>query len=228
MTKYHIDDTVAREKARLVMKGFTQVYGTDYDETYVPVSSHTTLKIFLSTVAVLDLNLMHLDMKIAFLQSKLDKHCDAEVAEGAARGRLRAAQDLAGGEVSRAGDHARQADEEVVAAPAKLLRQAAPVSIDAYAELTLDDEEAQERQEEEYRQKVGLQEFATTTTRPDIAFAFSKPGSGLTMRSDQHWRKVNRCLAYLANTRDTALEFGGKPELLELVGYVDANDLGDK
>ncbi|CAI7770038.1 unnamed protein product [Closterium sp. NIES-54] len=192
MTKYHIDDTVAREKARLVMKGFTQVYGTDYDETYVP------------------------------------QHCDAEVAEGAARGRLRAAQDLAGGEVSRAGDHARQADEEVVAAPAKLLRQAAPVSIDAYAELTLDDEEAQERQEEEYRQKVGLQEFATTTTRPDIAFAFSKPGSGLTMRSDQHWRKVNRCLAYLANTRDTALEFGGKPELLELVGYVDANDLGDK
>ncbi|CAI5510911.1 unnamed protein product, partial [Closterium sp. Naga37s-1] len=29
-----------------------------------------------------------------------------------------------------------------------------PVSVDAYAELTFDDEEAQERQEEEYRQKV--------------------------------------------------------------------------
>ncbi|CAI7922469.1 unnamed protein product [Closterium sp. NIES-54] len=33
-TKYHIDDTVARKKARLVVKGFMQVYGANYDETY--------------------------------------------------------------------------------------------------------------------------------------------------------------------------------------------------
>ncbi|CAI5463018.1 unnamed protein product [Closterium sp. Yama58-4] len=72
-TKYHIDDTVEREKARLVVKGFTQVYGADYDETYAPVSSYVTLRIFLSIVAVLDLNLMQLDMKNAFLQSKLDR-----------------------------------------------------------------------------------------------------------------------------------------------------------
>ncbi|CAI7828958.1 unnamed protein product, partial [Closterium sp. NIES-53] len=72
MTKYHIDDTVERDKARLVVKGFTQVYGTDYDKTYAPVSSYVTLRIFLSIVAVLDLNLMQLDMKNAFLQSKLD------------------------------------------------------------------------------------------------------------------------------------------------------------
>ncbi|CAI7783010.1 unnamed protein product, partial [Closterium sp. NIES-54] len=103
-----------------------------------------------------------------------------------------------------------------------------PVSVDAYAELTFDDEEAQERQEEEYRQKVGSLQFAATTTRRDIAFACSKLGSGLTVRSDQHWREVDRCLAYLANTRDTALEFSGGLESLELVGYVDADDAGDK
>ncbi|CAI5483563.1 unnamed protein product [Closterium sp. Yama58-4] len=72
-TKYRIDDTVEREKARLVVKGFTQVHGTDYDKTYSPVSSYVTLRIFLSIVAVLDLNLMQLDMKNAFLQSKLDR-----------------------------------------------------------------------------------------------------------------------------------------------------------
>ncbi|CAI7906692.1 unnamed protein product [Closterium sp. NIES-54] len=72
-TKYRLDDTVEHEKARLVMKGFTQVYGADYDETYSPVSSYVTLRIFLSIVAVLDLNLMQLDMKNAFLQSKLDR-----------------------------------------------------------------------------------------------------------------------------------------------------------
>ncbi|CAI7739658.1 unnamed protein product [Closterium sp. NIES-53] len=53
--------------------GFTQVYGADYDKTFAPVSSYITLRIFLSIVTVLDLNLMHLDMKNAFLQSKLDR-----------------------------------------------------------------------------------------------------------------------------------------------------------
>ncbi|CAI7805590.1 unnamed protein product [Closterium sp. NIES-54] len=72
-TKYRIDDTVECKKVRLVVKGFTQVYGADYDEMYSPVSSYVTLRIFLSIVAVLDLNLMQLDMKNAFLQSKLDR-----------------------------------------------------------------------------------------------------------------------------------------------------------
>ncbi|CAI7917701.1 unnamed protein product [Closterium sp. NIES-53] len=40
---------------------------------YSPVSSYVTLRIFLSIVAVLDLNLMQLNMKNAFLQSKLDR-----------------------------------------------------------------------------------------------------------------------------------------------------------
>ncbi|CAI7808932.1 unnamed protein product [Closterium sp. NIES-53] len=87
---------------------------------------------------------------------------------------------------------------------------------------------AQEREEEEYWQKVGSLHFAATTTRPDIAFACSKLWSGLTVRSDQHWHEVDRCLAYLADTRDTALEFGGGPESLELIFYVDANDAGNK
>ncbi|CAI7851140.1 unnamed protein product [Closterium sp. NIES-53] len=85
-----------------------------------------------------------------------------------------------------------------------------------------------DRSEEEYRQMVGSLQFVVTTWRPDIAFACSKLGSGLIVRSDQHWREVDRCLAYLANTRDTALEFGGGAESLKLVGYVDADDAGDK
>ncbi|CAI7804648.1 unnamed protein product [Closterium sp. NIES-54] len=90
-----------------------------------------------------------------------------------------------------------------------------PVSVDAYATLTFDDEEAQERQEE-YRKKVGSLQFAATTTRPDIAFVCSKLGSDLTIRSDQYWREVDRCFACLANTHDTALEFGGGAESLKL------------
>ncbi|CAI7912977.1 unnamed protein product [Closterium sp. NIES-54] len=55
-----------------------------------------------------------------------------------------------------------------------------PVLVDAYPTLNFDDEEAQVCQEEEYRHKVGSLQIAATTTRPDIAFACSKLGSGLT------------------------------------------------
>ncbi|CAI7760794.1 unnamed protein product [Closterium sp. NIES-54] len=64
--------------------------------------------------------------------------------------------------------------------------------------------------------------------RPNIVFACNKLVSGLTVRSDQHWLEFNRRVAYLANTCDTALEFGGGPESLELVRYVDADNAGDK
>ncbi|CAI7862702.1 unnamed protein product [Closterium sp. NIES-53] len=72
MTKYHIENTVEREKVRLVREGgFTHVYGADSDETYSPFSSYVTLRVFHSIVAILDLNLMQLDKNIAFLHSKL-------------------------------------------------------------------------------------------------------------------------------------------------------------
>ncbi|CAI7894742.1 unnamed protein product, partial [Closterium sp. NIES-54] len=307
-TKYHVDDTVEREKARLVVKGFTQVYGADYDETFAPVGSYVTLRIFLSIVAVLNLNLMQLDMKNAFLQSRLDRLLYMSQPDyfNDGTGRVcKLLKSLYGLKQSRllwylalndvlvgAGWKKSQVDEalyfkvgkdgvacwvlvyvdDLLAASSttKMLKELkellesafelreispgyadklrrhfinekqtgrtlkTPVSVDAYAELTFDDEEAQERQEEEYRQeeefrqKVGSLQFAATTTRPDIAFACSKLGSGLTVRSDQHWREVDRCLAYLADTHDTALELGGGLESLELVDYVDADDASDK
>ncbi|CAI5983939.1 unnamed protein product [Closterium sp. NIES-64] len=296
MTKYHIDDTVEREKARLVVKGFTQVNGADYDETFAPVSSYVTLRIFLSIVAVLNLNLMQLDIKNAFLQSKLDRvlymsqpdyfndgtgrvckllkslyglkqspllwylalnnvlvlvYVDNLLAASSSAAMLKEMLEAAfelreispvqkylGLEIVRdrsAGNlwlhqqgyadklRRRFIDEEQTGRTPKT-----PVSVGAYAELTFDDEEAQERQEEEYRQKVCSLQFAATTTRPDIAFACIKLGSGLTVRSDQHWREVDRCLAYFANTRDTALELRIKCATLSSTEseYVAATEAG--
>ncbi|CAI7805207.1 unnamed protein product [Closterium sp. NIES-54] len=186
-TKHHIDDTVEREKARLVVKGFTKVYGADYDETYAPVSSYSQRSTG-DPRLILEKGYRHvglrgakvsgsnpsectsgipvqggvrgplLNMKNAFLQSKLDQvlymyqsdyfndgtdrldaglrrrparrqqQCsDAEGAEGAAKGRLRATGDIASAEVTLAGDRAQQVGEEAVATPAGLCRQAAYV-----------------------------------------------------------------------------------------------------
>ncbi|KAI3727128.1 hypothetical protein L1987_66937 [Smallanthus sonchifolius] len=62
-----------RYKARLVAKGFTQREGVYYTEIFSPVVKHTSIRIMLSMVAVLDLELEQMDVKTTFLHGYLDE-----------------------------------------------------------------------------------------------------------------------------------------------------------
>jgi len=53
--KLQVDGTIERFKARLVARGFSQVYGKDYTETFAPTVRMDTLQIFLAIVAAEDL-----------------------------------------------------------------------------------------------------------------------------------------------------------------------------
>jgi hypothetical protein len=62
---------IDRFKARIVARGFTQIYGVDYDETYAPTPRHDTLRLFLASVAAENLKCRQYDIKNAFTESFL-------------------------------------------------------------------------------------------------------------------------------------------------------------
>ena len=51
-------------------KGFTQKPGIDYEEKYSPIAKFTSIRILMSIVATLDLELYQMDVKTAFLNGE--------------------------------------------------------------------------------------------------------------------------------------------------------------
>ena len=65
--KTRTNGSVECYKARLVVKGFTQEYGMDYEETCAPVARFTSVRSLLAIVVVCHLPLFQMDVKIHFL-----------------------------------------------------------------------------------------------------------------------------------------------------------------
>jgi histone deacetylase 1/2 len=69
--KRKCDGTIDRYKAWLVAKGFKQLYGIDYDDTFSPVIKHATVCIILSLAVSHNWILCQLDVKNVFLHGVL-------------------------------------------------------------------------------------------------------------------------------------------------------------
>jgi len=69
--KIDMDGKVKTYKARLIAKGFKQIHGVDYDETFSPVAMIKSIQILLAIVAYHDYEIWKLDVKTAFLNGNL-------------------------------------------------------------------------------------------------------------------------------------------------------------
>lgn len=65
------DGKSKRFKARLVAQGFSQKYGTDYDEVFAPVVMITTVRTFLCVAGERNYFVRQVDIKTAYLNGKL-------------------------------------------------------------------------------------------------------------------------------------------------------------
>ena len=60
-------------KARLGAKGFTQIHGLHYDETFAPVAMLRSVRIILAIAAFHDYEVWQMDVKTAFLNGYLEE-----------------------------------------------------------------------------------------------------------------------------------------------------------
>lgn len=71
-TKTDETGAVKRHKARLVVKGYTQKKGVDYDEIYSPVVRYTSVRYLIALAARYNLDIDQMDAITAFLQGDLE------------------------------------------------------------------------------------------------------------------------------------------------------------
>lgn len=71
--KFDVDGEVDRHKARLVARGFRQMYGLEYWETFSPVMRMESLRKIFAIAASKNLKLQQFDVKTAFLNGELEE-----------------------------------------------------------------------------------------------------------------------------------------------------------
>jgi hypothetical protein len=76
--KHNEGGEIVKHKARLVVKGYAQWRGIDYDEVFAPVARLDSVRLLITLVAQEEWEVHHLDVKSAFLNGDLQEEVFVE------------------------------------------------------------------------------------------------------------------------------------------------------
>lgn len=80
--KYDEHGVPLRYKARIVAKGFAQVEGVHFTETYAPTAKFTSIRTVLAMTVTMNLKLHQMDVTTAFLYAPIDAEIYVSQPEG--------------------------------------------------------------------------------------------------------------------------------------------------
>ncbi|GKC50838.1 retrotransposon protein, putative, ty1-copia subclass [Tanacetum coccineum] len=236
--KTDMDEKVHTYKARLVVKGYTQTHGINYEETFSPVAKIMSIRIMLTIAAFHDYEIWQMDIKTIFLNRKLTKDVFITQLEDWL-GKCFPMKDL--------GDATYILGIKIYKDRSKRL---IGLSQDTYLDKILKrfkmenskkgnlplhhgikiskdlcpktDEELDKMSRVPYASAIGSIMYAMTCTRPDVSFALSMVSRHQQNPGEGYWTAVKNILKYLRNTKDRFLVYGGEEEL-RVTGYCDAS-----
>jgi hypothetical protein len=71
--KYAAYGSIEKHKSRFVARGFSQIEGIDYDETFAPVARYTSIQSIMAIAAEMGWNIHQMDVKTAFLNGFIEE-----------------------------------------------------------------------------------------------------------------------------------------------------------
>jgi hypothetical protein len=80
--KLNEDGQVTRNKAILVCKGYAQIEGIDFEETFSPIARMEAIQLLLAHACSKNVNVYHMDIKSTFLNGELEEEVYIEQPEG--------------------------------------------------------------------------------------------------------------------------------------------------
>jgi hypothetical protein len=80
--KHNADGSVSKYKTRLITKGYAQIYGIDYEETYNPIAKMATIRTIIIMVVAKGWSLHQIDVKNVFLHKDLQEEMYMEQPPG--------------------------------------------------------------------------------------------------------------------------------------------------
>jgi hypothetical protein len=80
--KHVADGSVEKYKVRFVARGFSQVEGIDYEETFAPVARNTSIRTIIALAASIGWRLHQMDVKTTFLNGEIEEEVYIEQPDG--------------------------------------------------------------------------------------------------------------------------------------------------